>query len=193
MRPLTIEQGALVSEVDRAWQAYWAERRGAEARVRALVAADVAKSVGLKLTRVGEALRVALEAGVPKVRLKEVTTKDRKSFNALLPVPAVAEQPSGAQPPDVEPPYVLEWIGEHIRVTLDSTQVPETDCDRRDARCWTQDFEHVVRPSDGKEMLIPAGEYRYPHGVGVMQWFDADRAAIEQVVIDWVHATRSFT
>lgn len=176
MALLTVEQQALIAEVGKAWVAYKAERIGAEARIRALVAAEVAKSVDAARDKVSAALAVALNANVPKVRLREVTTKDRPSFAALVASPLLV----GAQP--ALEPLRFAWEGTKLRVTIDPALVPNPESDADDPRCWTT---FVNRYRSWADALAAREEPEgRPNGDGVREWIERD-ANNRVLLFDW--------
>jgi len=182
---LSIEQEALVGEVANAWRAFKAERAGAEARVRALVAADVAKSVAAARQSVSASLDVALAAGVPKRALKEVTTKDRVSFEALLPI-TEAEATSGTVEPTM-PDFECSWDGDLIRIRLDPRALPGSDWNPNEPEFWDGVFEHFVRPSDGEVFIDPPVGQLGNRGRAVLEWIRADQNMTK--VKKWAAAT----
>lgn len=173
---------ALVNEVSRAWDAYKAERKGAEARARALIEAEVAKAIASKRSKVSEALRVALEGGATKVALKAVTTKDRRSFDSFVPLPKAPDVPAA-----VGDHVAYEWAGELVRITLDPSAVVDPAFDPGDPRCWACEFEIYTRPTDGKEFLDPVQGREYPVGYGVSDWLYAHPAETK-VILEWAKA-----
>ncbi|MFN4001064.1 hypothetical protein [Microcella sp.] len=168
MTRLTVSQEALVAEVSNAWRMYKAERAGAEARIRALVAADVAKSVATARQSVTAALLVALGARVPKRALKEVTTKDRLSFNALLPITEAEEDAAELDP--AAPAFECWWDGDLIHVRLDSEALPGSEWNPNEPDHWTAVFDYFVRPSDGMVFIDPPLGPAGVRGSAVREW-----------------------
>ena len=94
MTELNGPQVALLEEVERASIALKAERAVTEARIRELVTTEREGATGAARQRLTRALRAAVEAKVPKVRLKEVTTKDPRSFAELMSVTELLRMPA---------------------------------------------------------------------------------------------------
>jgi len=182
---LSIEQEALVGEVANAWRAFKAERAGAEARVRALVAADVAKSVAAARQSVSASLDVALAAGVPKRALKEVTTKDRVSFESLLPTKEA--EPTGGTVEPAAPDFECSWDGELIRIRLHPRSLPGSDWNPNEPEFWEGVFEHFVRPSDGEVFIDPPIGSWGTRGGAVLEWIRADQNMTK--IKEWAAAT----
>lgn len=185
MTRLTVSQEALVGEVANAWRRYKAERAGAEARIRALVAADVAKSVGVALQAVTAALLVAIGAGVPKRALKEVTTKDRLSFNALLPIKEAEEDLASVEP--AASAFECWWDGALIQIRLDPKALPESEWNPHAPEYWTAELEYYVRPADGKVFIDPPSGPTGLRGLAVHQWLRIGENA--ERIKEWAAAT----
>lgn len=185
MTRLSVEQEALVGEVANAWRTFKAERAGAEARVRALVAADVAKSIEIARMSVTAALDVALSSGVTKRALKEVTTKDRLSFDALLPAKEPEDDVAPVDP--AAPAFECWWDGDLIYIRLDPEALVESEWNPSEPDHWTAVFEYFVRPSDGTVFIDPPLGPAGVRGRAVHEWIRVgeNMSKIEQ----WAAAT----
>jgi len=79
---LTPEAQTLVTMAGEAWVAHKIRRQTALAELRAKLAAEMEEQDRRSALRVGEALRRAIDGGATQSALREVTTRDFRTFKA---------------------------------------------------------------------------------------------------------------
>lgn len=80
MTNLTPKAMALIDKVMEAWVAHKMLGITAEAKIRARIEAEMAELMRRSALQTSEAIRAAIEGGATQTALRQVTTKDQRTF-----------------------------------------------------------------------------------------------------------------
>lgn len=181
MTKLNPEQEGLVEEVGRQWLRHKAEKAGIEARIRKKVKAEMEEVITKSAVEVAQSMRVALEGGVTRIALKNVTSKNPGTLESFLSVlsPEVVEEQA-----QEEAAVDIEWAGKDLlRIQIHPATALNMIADRNVPELWAGEYEVFTRSEDGAVFIDPSPTV--PTLSGVTEWLRSGKAN-EDRVIAWV-------
>lgn len=189
MTKQTAAQNALVALAGNEWNRHKAFTNGLEATIRARVETEMEDERRRSATKVGAAMKVAIDGGATRASVKLVTTKDHNTFHSYLALndpPPEAEVEVVIESPRAEVTLSIRREADLLRIWIDPETVPIGE-HHGHPDAWEGPFEVFIHPQTGVVFIDPTNAEGYDRGKAVTDWIRDDERNLQRIR-DWLEA-----